>query len=117
MDGQRWLAVVFASTVGLGLGLAPSPSLAGPVERLAQVLLHPAHPELIAVRYENGGGGLVVSRDGGRSFRLLCGAAMNLEGERVSSAAATGDGQLVLGTFTGTLRDDGHGCGFTRDPA
>jgi hypothetical protein len=113
MDGKRWLAIACLATVGLGL--APARSAAGPVERLVQVLLHPAQPEVIAVRYEYGGGGLVVSRDGGRSFRLLCGAAMNLDGERVTSAALTGDGQLALGTFTGTLRDDGRACGFARD--
>lgn len=113
MDGRRWRTI--ACVAAVGLGLAPAPASAGPVERLAQVLLHPAHPEVIAVRYENGGGGLVVSRDQGLSFQLLCGAAMNLEGERVTSAAVSGDGQLVLGTFTGMLRDDGRGCSFARE--
>jgi hypothetical protein len=106
----RWIASTLA------LALVPAPALAGPVERLTQVLLHRAHPDVIAVRYENGGGGIVVSRDGGRSFQLLCGAAMNLEGERVTSAALSGDGELVFGTFTRMLRDDGRGCSFASDP-
>ena len=107
----RWIASTLA------LALVPAPALAGPVERLTQVLLHPAHPDVMAVRYENGGGGVVVSRDRGRSFQLLCGAAMKLERERVTSAALSGDGELVFGTFTRMLRDDGRGCSFASDPA
>jgi hypothetical protein len=102
----------------LSIAFAPASALAGPVEQFAQVLLHPARPDVIAVRYDNTGGGLLISREGGRSFALLCSAAAGIaRGGRPSSAALAGSGQLLLGAFEGLQRDDGQACGFAPDPA
>jgi hypothetical protein len=110
---MRWSTISLAFLMSLGV---PAAAAAGPVERLAQVMVHPHSPNTIVLRYDNGGGGLVVSRDGGASFQLLCSSATNVAGERINAAALSGDGQILLGTFSGMSRDDGKGCAFTREP-
>jgi len=59
----------------LGLTLSGA-AHAGPVEQLIQVVMHPSDPNVLAVRYANGGGGLFVSTDGAKTWKLDCGAAM-----------------------------------------
>jgi hypothetical protein len=108
-----WIAG-FVSAVASGV---PSPAQAGPVEQFVQVLWHDAQPERLAVRYENAGGGLLVSNDGGRTFALLCAAASGASDLRGSTALMDGEGRLWLAAFDGVAHDDATACAWTRDPA
>ena len=61
----------------------------------------------------------MITHDGGHSFRLDC--MSYVMGERtidslLPEVAYTADGHLVVATFNGLFRDDGHGCGFVRAP-
>src|SRR5262245_14784542 len=49
--------------------------LAGPVEQLVGLVLGPADSPVMVARYEQGGGGLLLSRDRGRSWKLQCSSA------------------------------------------
>jgi hypothetical protein len=105
-----WLGVLYALSM-------PATARAGPVEVLVQALLHPAQPDAIALRYENGGGGLLISRDGGVSFELLCSAALGLDRERPSTSMLNIDGQLMVSTFRGLRRSEHDACGFRSESA
>jgi hypothetical protein len=95
----------------------PSPAQAGPVEQFVQVLWHDAKPERLALRYDNAGGGLLVSDDGGRTFALVCAAATGASDLRGSTALMDGEGRLWLAAFDGVAHDDASACSWTRDPA
>lgn len=96
-------------------GIAPTVR-AGPLEQLVQVLWNEAKPERLALRYDNAGGGLIVSEDGGRTFALVCAAAFGTSDFRTSSAMLDEEGRIWLGSFDGLVHDDGTGCDWTREP-
>src|SRR5689334_5261867 len=54
----------------------PIRAWAGPPETFVQVAFHPSDPMQIALRYDQGGGGMLLSRDGGRSWQLVCAALL-----------------------------------------
>jgi len=89
---------------------------AGPVERFVQVLIHDAQPDRIGLRYEHSGGGVILSSDRGKTFRLRCAAAI-ADDLRPGSAAMDGEGRLWIGSFEGLGSDDGTGCSWTFEPA
>lgn len=113
MSGFR---VVFALTLGL-IGLFAGRASAGPVERLVQLAVHPTNPKAMVLRYENGRGGLLYSDDAGRSFRMLCTAAIDPAMQGAGTTAIAGDGRVLMGLFDGMWQDDGHGCDWRRLPA
>jgi hypothetical protein len=45
---------------------------AGPPELVVQLATQPTDPGVMAVLYENGGGGALVTTDAGKSWKLLC---------------------------------------------
>ena len=94
----------------------PGRASAGPVEQLAQVALHPTDPNVMVLRYMNGGDGLLYSDDAGASFKLICLSAIDPMLRRIGTIAVAGDGRLVMGLFDGLLEDQGGGCGFTAVP-
>ena len=105
----------FVTLVSFVLSTVSSTVRAGPLEQFGQVLIHPAQPQRIAVRYENNGGGLIWSDDGGETFALSCGGAIGSD-VRTSSAVMAGDGRLWLASFDGLIADDRSACGWTFDP-
>jgi hypothetical protein len=93
-----------------------SRAAASPVEELVQVETHPDIPDVIVGRYEQGGGGLLVSRDAGRTFQLLCSAQVNpAQAEQKDPVHLAGDGTMFVRGFDGLWRDDGQSCGFQRE--
>jgi hypothetical protein len=84
------------------------------LERLAQVALHPTDPDVMVLRFVQGGDGLFYTDDRGASWRLLCKSAIYPESALIHDAIITGDGHLLLATFTGVYEDDGHGCDWTK---
>lgn len=94
-----------------------SSAAAGPRETLRSIAFHPADSATYAAVFNEAGGGLLITHDGGKSFQLAC--MSYVTGERTIDSllpvvSYTADGHLVVATFDGLFRDDGHGCGFTR---
>lgn len=88
---------------------------AGPVEQLVQLAIHPRDPNTMLVRYTEGGGGMLRTHDGGRSWRLAC-DSMQLDPQTRSGATViAGDGSTWMGAFDGLWHDDGHDCGWQRE--
>jgi hypothetical protein len=98
-----------------GLLAQPPRVLAGPVEQLVQVALHPSDPNVILLRYVYGGDGLLLTRDGGKSWQLAC-ASMFLDAQTHSGPTLiAGDGSLWMAVFDALLHGDAHGCGFQHE--
>jgi MYXO-CTERM domain-containing protein len=111
-------AVFLGLAVSLGL---PFTAQAGPVEELVQVAVNPADPEMMVLRFEYSGDGLLYSKDGGRTFSFVCGSSVsdpaNDQGplQKLGPIGIGGDGKVLLGVFGGLWRDDGKGCSWTRE--
>ncbi|MET0285858.1 MAG: hypothetical protein ABW352_15360 [Polyangiales bacterium] len=118
----------------LAVSLLSSSALAsGPVERLMQLLVHPSQPDTLVIRYGAGAGshGFLFSRDGGKTFQLLCsanvahGTEAELTVQRVStraipSTAATvldHTGSVMYTQYGASWSDDGTGCNWGDVPA
>jgi hypothetical protein len=96
---------------------SPEVAQAGPPEQLVQLAMHPTDPDTMVVRYVNGGDGLIVTRDGGKSWKLLCDAALfDPVATHGGPIAISGDGTMTMGVFTGLWHDDGQACGWTSEP-
>jgi hypothetical protein len=76
-----------------------APAATAPVEQFAAIATCPGAPDAIALSYDNGGQGLLVSGDGGTTFQLICSAAMT-ESFRAGSPIA------VTGTDVAVVSDD-----------
>jgi hypothetical protein len=102
----------------LSVLLCPLPrASAGPLETLRAVAFRPGDPATFAAVYNEAGGGLLITRDGGQHFGLTCMTAISGEteiGRRLPSVVWTPDGHLLVATFSGVFRDDGMACGFSR---
>jgi uncharacterized protein (TIGR03382 family) len=94
------------------LTLAPN-AQALPPEYLANASFHPTDPKVLVVRYESAGGGFLITRDGGKTYRAYPSYAFYTYGlkDRVPFLEA-GDGKLLLGVSDAYLEDDGTGCGL-----
>jgi hypothetical protein len=100
------------------LALGASPASAGPVEALNGVFINPKNPKSLALRYLNGGGGMLLSDDGGKSFRLLCNTGVDPQvGRDASAMMMRADGSLLLGVFDGLWAGDDNACGWAKVPA
>jgi hypothetical protein len=93
--------------------LVASIAHATPVERMADIAVHPSNPDVMVVRYLNGGTGLLYTTDGGNNFRLLCASAISSD-KQTGPIAITNDGPLLMGEFNGLWIDDGKGCGWSK---
>src|SRR5262245_5598050 len=109
---------------GVFLGLAfvfgqPLSAKAGPVEELVQLAVTPAEPEMMVLRYEYSGDGLIYTRDGGETFSFVCGSSVDDPSDeespliKLGPIGVGGDGATLLGVFGGLWRDDGKGCAWT----
>jgi MYXO-CTERM domain-containing protein len=97
---------------------------AGPVELFVQLAFHPDNPDVLALRYTNGGAGAFFSHDGGKSWQLMCSSAIDPAVIAAFTFGVTKDGKLLFSgqrndsdTYPRTLwQDDGRGCGFAFVP-
>lgn len=105
------LKLLVAIAVLLG---ATNAAQAGPVERLAQLAINPSNPNVLVLRYANGGGGLLYSSDAGRTFAMTCTAAISSPSGPEGPIAVDGAGVVTMGTFQGPWQDDGKGCNWAR---
>lgn len=113
-----------ALSIALAAGPIDGAKASGPVERLLQVLTSPADPNALIVRYGAASEGLLFSRDGGRTFRAMCTAAIEKSVTRISPGASPytspitidARGNLLINTFDGLWVGDGTGCKWTKDP-
>ncbi|HTU58711.1 MAG TPA: hypothetical protein VMF89_09760, partial [Polyangiales bacterium] len=106
MRFAAWLTVAALSLVSASVR-------ADPFEFMRALTLHPSDPRLMALRYENAYGGLLLSRDGGHTFSLLPSLAIGsypLRGH--SPMLFARDGTLLVATDSSVLVDDGTGCRF-----
>ncbi|HKU40719.1 MAG TPA: hypothetical protein VJR89_21310, partial [Polyangiales bacterium] len=92
-------------------------ALAGPVERMADIAVHPTNPDVIVVRYAFGGTGLLYSSDGGHNFSLLCASAIDSTRPKADGPVVVGsDSHVFVGTFDTLWEDNGKGCGWASVP-
>lgn len=97
--------VLFATCVPAG------PVKAGAPEALTEILVRPRDPRTVAIRYNNAFGGLMLSDDGGRSFRIRPGLTFTRSGVRQdASFAMTADGAIFFGGSDGLFVLDADGC-------
>jgi MYXO-CTERM domain-containing protein len=106
--------------LGLGLGavmtLCATSALASPEEYFTNTTLHPRDPKKIALGYQSGFSGLMVSNDGGKTFRTRPSESVRREGisgfPRIFSLLYSGDA-LLLGGEQGLLLGDEESCKLT----
>lgn len=110
--------LAIAAFAVLAAAFWPGTALAGPVEQMVQVALHPTDPQLMVVRYAAGGGGMIRSADGGKSWQLLCDAALSgSEPNSVGAILISGTGTTIRAAYNGLFEDMGGGCEFHRTDA
>lgn len=95
----------------------PGRVAAGPVEEISQFAAHPGDRDVMVLRYKFSGDGFLFTRDGGATWQLMCGSALQPTGltqtlSNLGRVAFDEDGVLYMGTFGGLLRDDGTGCAW-----
>lgn len=99
------------------LSFVSATAFAGPVEQLDSLSINPADPSHMVVSYRYGGGGMFVSRDGGKTFGWLCSAGVATTAvNRNGRTFVSGDGSIYLGLFDGLMKGGGDGCGFAGVP-
>ncbi len=116
MRTSSFFAVVLSVTFFVAVQ-HPGRAHAGPVEQLVQLAVHPGDPDVMAIRYINGGDGILYSDDAGATFKLLCLAAVDVAVRRSGTIAFGGDGHMVMGIFDGAYEDAGGGCGWSAEPS
>jgi hypothetical protein len=104
---------VLAAMVGLVALCTGSRVHAGPVEQMVELAYPPGKSDSMLVRYLNGGGGLFLSTDSGKTWGLQCNTAFLGPGGRVQGPIAVlGDKSLLLLSSSGVFHSDASGCGF-----
>jgi MYXO-CTERM domain-containing protein len=102
--------------VGLAALCASSRAQAGPVEQMVEVASPPGKSDSMLVRYINGGGGVFLSTDMGKTWSLQCNGAFLAAGGRVQGPIAMlGDKTMLMLTSSGVFHADANGCGFTAE--
>ena len=89
---------------------------AGPVEQLLQFAQHPTDPNVMMLRYQNGGDGFFRSDDGGETWRLLCNDAIDpaMRSGGRARFGITSDGTILMGVTSGLYVGEGGGCRWTK---
>jgi hypothetical protein len=110
MRAVRWR---FALWVGWICALVPLRASAGPLETLRQIAFHPSDPQVMVLRYEEGGAGMLFTRDGGKNWELACDALLfDAVAVRSGPIALANDGSTWMSVSRGLWHDDGHGCAW-----
>jgi MYXO-CTERM domain-containing protein len=94
-------------------------ALADEIQQLAQVAMAPTDPQFMVVRYTGvHDDGMFITRDGGRSWGLLCDQVLfDPVTTHSGQMLITGDGSMIMGVFTGIWHDDRRGCVWASEPA
>jgi hypothetical protein len=116
-----WLGALFAFGAG---SLAPLAARAGTPDLLIHSAPRPAGSDLVVLAYENGGDGILYSRDRGETFSALCSSMINeADGDGgfkfvngLGDTIVTGDGHVLAGDTRGLWVDDGQLCNWQRAP-
>ncbi|HEX6240148.1 MAG TPA: MYXO-CTERM sorting domain-containing protein [Polyangiales bacterium] len=106
--------IVAAAALAVGLAVSSPSAQALPPEYLANAAFHPTDPNVLAVRWESGGGGFLISRDGAKTFRAHPAYAFYKYGlvDRVPFRVS-GDGKLLVAVSDAYMEDDGSGCSIS----
>jgi hypothetical protein len=84
---------------------------------MRQIAFHPSDPQVIALRYDEGDGGMLFTRDGGKSWQLACAALLfDPVATHTGPIALANDGSTWMSVQRGLWHDDGHGCGWQNQP-
>lgn len=108
--------------MSLGLCLAawlvrPPAALAGPVEAPAEFDVGRDDRQHWALRYDYSGGGLLLSDDGGQTYRLMCNRLIDQSVTRETGGLLVGPGGgLFTGTFSGLWKGSPDGCSWRTAP-
>lgn len=82
---------------------------------LGDLAFHPEDPDFVVARATFG---LVLSEDGGMTWRWICAAATGADPTREDPPiAVTSDGSILVGTFEGLARSTPDHCAFERPEA
>lgn len=93
----------------------PHSALAGPAEAPVEIAINTAKPDQWFVRYDQSGGGLILSENAGTSWQLSCNDALDGELTRETTRiAAAANGDLFIGTYRGLWRVTDGGCRATK---
>ena len=119
-DSNAWLTRRNARGAGALLLLSAALGTArgahaDPLEEMVQIAHHPTDSDTLLVRYRNGGGGLMLTRDGGESLQLIANSFIDPTGGADGAPAVSNDGTLWLGASGGTFSSGPDGCSFARD--
>lgn len=90
---------------------------AGPIELFNGAIVNPALPQTVIAPYQYGGGGFFLSKDGGKSYGLLCASAIDPVTVQNSNPSITlSAGSLWVGVFGALWRGTKDGCDFAAVP-
>lgn len=112
--GRAWLLLMAA------LGGHASPARATPLEFFNHASIAAGQPDTILVQYKYGGSGVIVSRDGGKTFAFVCNSYADASlrtttTPQVTNAALTGlsgGGAVMFLGFQGLWAGADKGCGY-----
>jgi hypothetical protein len=100
-------------TLAFLLPLMASHAHAGPVEQLVDVVFGPGDSNVMVARYDQGGGGLVLSADGGSTWKLLCDSLFLEPDASVKGAPVVlANGTLLVANSRGLSSGDLQGCNW-----
>lgn len=107
-----WLSTLICTLV------TPAIAWAGPTEEFKQLALHPTRPEIMALRYSEGNGGLFMTEDSGMTWKMMC-ASMIAPGYNMQSGASisiASDGTMLTASFDGVWEGKAGGCTWALAP-
>jgi hypothetical protein len=111
-------ASTFAALLAASATLLSSTAYASPVEYFSGLSLHPSDPKKVVLGFESGLAGLLVSSDGGKTFRMRNSQSVRKDGSAIFprerfpllyTASA-----LLVGGEDGLLAGDLESCGLTQ---
>jgi len=105
----RYLASALAAFALCGAALPRSASANGSFPKVSQLVTDPSDPMHLALRSNFG---LLITRDGGANWDLVCEAGMGYQNTQ-PPVAILGDGSLLVGLATGVAWADSKACNFT----
>lgn len=89
---------------------------AGPIELFNEAVVDPALPQQIIAPFMYGGGGMFISKDGGKRYGLLCSTATDVSLLNANPSIALSGGSLFMGIFGALWRGSKDGCDFAKVP-
>jgi MYXO-CTERM domain-containing protein len=109
----RFFASLFAF-LALTSVVTPSAEAHGRFPELGRISFHPTNDDIYLVR---GTFGLVLTRDGGATFRWICPTVFSGRWTEDPAITIAEDGSFVVGIFDGLSRSPDDGCSWTMPSA